>query len=87
MKNKVRIKGSVITYSAVIYREGDLYVAWSPEFDIACQGRTMEEASNDLNVSIKLYLTYPHAKIPKTDFDFIAVSPRVIRIDPEELKT
>ena len=85
-RKKLRVEGSLLTFSVVIYKERDLYVAWSPEFDIACQGDTIEEASNDLDVAIKLYMTYQHAKYPKTDFDFVAVSPRVMKLSNEKLK-
>jgi len=34
--------------TAVIEREGDGYVALCPELDIASQGKTVEEARNNL---------------------------------------
>jgi len=47
-KKRLSIRGTRVAYSAIIYKEDDMYVAWSPEFDIACQGSTIEEATNDL---------------------------------------
>lgn len=77
-KNKAQ-KGTMITYSSIIYKEKDAYVAWSPEFDIACQGETIEDATKDLEVSIKLYMSHPQSKIPT--IDFVAVASRVMKLE------
>lgn len=77
-KDRVHICGSIVAYSSVIYKEEGMYIAWSPEYDIACQGETLEEAVNDLETSVRLYMTHPHAKIPR--IDFVAVSSRVMQI-------
>jgi predicted RNase H-like HicB family nuclease len=42
--------------SIVIEREDDWYVALCPELDVASQGRTIEEARNNLKEAIELYL-------------------------------
>jgi|HubBroStandDraft_1064217.scaffolds.fasta_scaffold53591_4 predicted RNase H-like HicB family nuclease len=40
---------------AVIEREGDGYVAICPEFDIASQGNTVEEAQSNLTEALTLF--------------------------------
>ena len=44
------------TLSAVIQREGDLYVAQCPEVGTASQGKTVEEALANLKEATELYL-------------------------------
>jgi predicted RNase H-like HicB family nuclease len=46
---------AVVTLSAVIHREGDLYVAECPEIGIVSQGKTLEEAVANLKAT-GLYL-------------------------------
>jgi predicted RNase H-like HicB family nuclease len=41
--------------TALIEREGDGYVALSPEFDIASQGNTIEEARANLVEALSLF--------------------------------
>jgi predicted RNase H-like HicB family nuclease len=41
--------------TAVIKREGDGYVATCPEFDIASQGSTVEEARSNLTEALTLF--------------------------------
>jgi predicted RNase H-like HicB family nuclease len=41
--------------TAVIEREGDGYVAICPEFDIASQGSTVEEARSNLTEALTLF--------------------------------
>jgi predicted RNase H-like HicB family nuclease len=41
--------------TAVIEREGDGYVAFCPELDIASQGDTVEEARNNLQEALELF--------------------------------
>lgn len=43
-------------FTAIIEREDDMYVAISPELDIASQGDTVEEARNNLIEAIELFL-------------------------------
>jgi predicted RNase H-like HicB family nuclease len=43
-------------FTAVIEREGDGYVSLCPEFDIASQGETVEEAKANLVEAIELFL-------------------------------
>jgi len=42
--------------TAVIEREGDGYFAICPEFDIASQGRSVEEARSNLTEALTLFL-------------------------------
>lgn len=41
--------------TALIEREGDGYVAICPEFDIASQGHTVEEARSNLTEALTLF--------------------------------
>jgi len=41
--------------TAVIEREGDWYVALCPELDIASQGKTVEEARENLREALELF--------------------------------
>jgi predicted RNase H-like HicB family nuclease len=41
--------------SAVIRKENDFYVALFPEFDIASQGKNIEEALKNLKEAIELF--------------------------------
>ena len=45
-----------MTYSAVIVREDDLYVAECPEVGTVSQGTTIEEALANLQEATELYL-------------------------------
>jgi predicted RNase H-like HicB family nuclease len=47
-------KASQLT--AIIQREGSGFVAFCPEFDIASQGNTVEEARKNLNEAVELFL-------------------------------
>ncbi|HRJ30189.1 MAG TPA: type II toxin-antitoxin system HicB family antitoxin [Cyclobacteriaceae bacterium] len=49
----------IFQFTAVIEREGDGYVSFCPELDIASQGNTVEEASENLKEAIELF--YEHA--------------------------
>ena len=43
-------------FTAVIEKEGDGYVALCPEFDVASQGDTIEEAHANLKEALQLFL-------------------------------
>jgi predicted RNase H-like HicB family nuclease len=47
---------ALVTLSAVIHREGDLYVAECPELGTVSQGKTIEEAVANLKEATGLYL-------------------------------
>jgi predicted RNase H-like HicB family nuclease len=44
------------SFTALIEREGDGYVALCPELDIASQGDTVEEAHRNLTEAVELFL-------------------------------
>ncbi|MBM3463521.1 MAG: type II toxin-antitoxin system HicB family antitoxin [Armatimonadetes bacterium] len=44
------------TYTAILERDGDLYVALCPELDIASQGDTIEHATANLKEAVELLL-------------------------------
>ena len=41
---------------AVVWRENAIYVALCPEFDVASQGKSVEEALRNLKEALELYL-------------------------------
>ncbi len=41
--------------SAVVRREGKLYVALCPEYDVASQGKSVEEALKNLKEALELF--------------------------------
>lgn len=43
-------------FTGIIEREGDWYVALCPELDIASQGKTVEEARDNLAEAIELFI-------------------------------
>jgi predicted RNase H-like HicB family nuclease len=53
-----------VTFSVVVWKEGKLQIAWSPELDIASQGKTVEAAISNLREAVELYLEDEDAKIP-----------------------
>ena len=42
-------------FTAIIEREGDGYISFCPEFDIASQGETIEEARENLREALELF--------------------------------
>jgi predicted RNase H-like HicB family nuclease len=44
------------TFTAILEREGDMYVALCPELDVASQGSTVEEATANLKEAVELFL-------------------------------
>ncbi|MCE3004094.1 MAG: type II toxin-antitoxin system HicB family antitoxin [Xanthomonadaceae bacterium] len=43
-------------FTAIIQKEGGLYVSLCPEFDIASQGSTVEQARANLAEAVQLFL-------------------------------
>ncbi len=41
--------------TAIIEKEGDGYVSFCPEYDIASQGNTVEEAKSNLHEALELF--------------------------------
>lgn len=52
--------------SAVIRKEGSLFVSWCPEFDVASQGTTVEEALANLKEAVELYVADPRVNVHPT---------------------
>ena len=44
------------TYTAIVEKEGGAFVALCPEFDVASQGATVEEATANLREAVELFL-------------------------------
>ena len=44
------------SYTAILEREGDMYVSLCPELDVASQGATIEEATANLKEAVELFL-------------------------------
>lgn len=47
---------NTLELSAVVWREYGIYVALCPEFDVASQGKSVEEALRNLKEALELYL-------------------------------
>ncbi len=47
---------SANSFTAIVEREGDIYVALCPELDVASQGETVEEATANLKEAVELFL-------------------------------
>jgi predicted RNase H-like HicB family nuclease len=43
-------------YTAIVERDGDMFVALCPELDIASQGPTVEAATDNLKEAVELFL-------------------------------
>ena len=55
------------TFTAVIHKEEDMYVAECPEVGTVSQGKTLEEAINNLKEATELYLEeFPVKKVGKS---------------------
>lgn len=44
------------TFTAILEKENDMYVALCPELDVASQGTTVEEATANLKEAVELFL-------------------------------
>ena len=44
------------SYTAIVEKEGSLYVTLCPELDVASQGATVEEATANLKEAVELFL-------------------------------
>ena len=44
------------TLTAIVQKEGDLWVSLCPELDVASQGGTIEEAKQNLREAVELFL-------------------------------
>lgn len=52
-------------FSATIHKEEDWYVSWCPELDVASQGKSVEEALDNLREAVELYLEDEDVSIPQ----------------------
>ncbi len=69
----------MLDLSCIITKEKEnLFSAWCPEMEIASQGRTIEEAKNNLIEAIELYMEDEDAVIPKGDTESMMT---IIRVD------
>lgn len=58
---------AVRTFTAVLYKEDDLYIAECPEVGTASQGHTIEEAIANLKEATELYLEeFPLPEVGRT---------------------
>ncbi|MHB1679590.1 MAG: type II toxin-antitoxin system HicB family antitoxin [bacterium] len=46
----------ISNYNAIITREGDIFVSWCPELDIASRGNSKEEARYNLKEALDLFI-------------------------------
>ena len=51
-------------FAATVWREGDWYVSQCLELDVASQGRSEEEALDNLKEALELHFEPPHATRP-----------------------
>ncbi len=51
------------TFTAVVWKEGEWYVAQCREFEVASQGETKEEALDNLSEAIEVHLSPPLATL------------------------
>ena len=58
---------------AAIQKEGRLYTAWTPDLDIASQGKSPEEALANLKEAVELFLQDSDAELPATPVMFTAL--------------
>ena len=60
-------------FTAIIECEGDGYVSFCPEFDIASQGDTIEEARKNLREALELFFesaSLEEIKMPRLPYRF-----------------
>lgn len=54
--------------SAAVHREGEWFVSWCPELDVASQGRSVEEALANLREALKLHFEGEEVDLPQEPF-------------------
>ena len=45
-----------IDFDAVVFQEGETYIAYSPKLDVSSCGETIEQARNNLKTAVRLFL-------------------------------
>ena len=67
---------TTLTFTAILHKEEDMYVAECPEVGTVSQGHTIEEAIANLKEATELYLEeFPRTKVEKpilTTFEVVA---------------
>ena len=65
---------NTLELSAVVRREDGIYVALCPEFDVASQGKSIEEALSNLKEALELYLEDEDIEKPsKTEAPIVTI--------------
>lgn len=54
-------------FTVVIRKEGEWYTAWAAEIDIVSQGKSIEEAMENIKEAVELYMEDEDAKIKTED--------------------
>jgi predicted RNase H-like HicB family nuclease len=62
MRKPTRSPATARSFTAVVHRDGDMYVASCPELDVVSQGRTVEVATANLKEAVELFLECADAK-------------------------
>lgn len=55
IKYQHQADGMTRQFTAIIQREGDGYVSWCPEIDVASQGASVHEATANLREALELF--------------------------------
>jgi len=45
-----------IDFDAIVFQEGNTYVAYSPKLDVSSCGGTVEEAKGNLKIAVRLFI-------------------------------
>ena len=45
-----------IDFDAIVFQEGNTYVAYSPKLDVSSCGGTVEEAKGNLKTAVRLFI-------------------------------
>ncbi len=56
------------TYTAILEKEGDMYVSLCPQLDVVSQGATFEKATANLKEAVELFLECADAEEIKRRF-------------------
>lgn len=59
-----------VRLSAVVRREGEWFVSWCPDLDVASQGRSVEESLANLREGLELRLEDGEVQLPEEPFLF-----------------
>jgi len=45
-----------LEFDSIVFKEGNIYVAYSPKLDVSSCGGTVDEARNNLKTAVRLFL-------------------------------